>query len=214
MLLLFAGAIAFGASRCGLVALGAHDDHPTPMSASQAAGQPLNRWVTVTGRVDGNTLYKSSHLGADAVAFRIKDGGSLILVTDTNQHPMLTDAALWQPGFLARVTQGENDAPTALSPATLGFLTSDQTFTGIISEPGLGMDQSDEVSVHDHSMKIKGTFSGYCAKVRGCPATPIVLLIGESPRSRLSSWAGMIALGLLSLFLLAAAVSVFRRKRA
>ena len=62
--ILFAGGLGYGASRCGVVALGAHDDHPTEMSALTAAAEPINRWVTVRGRMAPGSLFKSGDLMA------------------------------------------------------------------------------------------------------------------------------------------------------
>ncbi len=174
--LMFAGGLGYGASRCGVVALGAHDDHPTEMSALTAGEEPINRWVSVRGRVAPGSFFKSSQL----MAFRLLDGGSLILITDTQQHPTLSEG-------------------------------SEEAFTGVLSQPGLGSDQSDEVSLHGQTMKMKGIFGGYCNKVGGCIDPIKVMLVGEEPKSRIWAWFGMIALSAIALLLAGVALKPRRK---
>src|SRR5262249_2785890 len=98
---------------------------------------------------------------------------------------------------------GGADGPSAEAVA---FISNPHELTGTISEPGLGLDGSDDVSVHGHKMRIKGIVRGYCGKVGGCPHDPKVLLVGETPRSRFWSWVGMLGMGLVALLILIGAV--------
>jgi hypothetical protein len=176
--ILFAAGLAYGATRYGVVAFGAHDDHATEMSALAAGGEPINRWVTVRGRIAPGSFYRSGELRA----FRLLDGGSLILVTNARQHPSLNES-------------------------------SEESFTGVLSEPGLGGDKSDEVSLHGEALHVRGIFGGYC-KAAGCVEPIKVLLVGEVPKSRIGAWFAMLALSAIALSLVAWVLKQRRKKGA
>jgi len=176
--LVLAGGLGFGAGQFGQLAFGHHDDAPENVALETAAAQPENKWATVHGRIDANTLVKVAHpLGHDQVAFRLLGAGpDLIVLTNTTRHPRLAET-----------------------------LDEEQTFTGVITKPGSGMNKENTVELDDDRFKVTGLIGSYCSHVTGCPAKPKVLLVGETPRGRATMFAATIALGLLALLCLAVA---------
>jgi len=64
--LVLAGGLGFGAGQFGQLAFGHHDDAPENVALETAAAQPENKWATVHGRIDANTLVRVDVEGAKA----------------------------------------------------------------------------------------------------------------------------------------------------
>jgi hypothetical protein len=201
--LLLAAGLGYGSVQFGKLAFGHHDAAPESIALTSAASQPENKWAMVRGRIDPGTLLRASHaLGRDLVAFRLNGAGTgLVVLTSVARHPVLADESLWQPGLLERLTHATGDAPAGkpLQEATVHFLTEEQTFTGVITEPGSGMNKEDHVELDGERFKVTGLIGSYCGHVGGCPAGVKVLLVGETPRGRLGMLAATAGLVLLTL---------------
>jgi hypothetical protein len=208
--LLMAGGLGYGSAHFAHLAFGQHDAAPESIALAQAAAQPENKWATLRGKIDPRTLVRVSHpLGQDQVAFRLEAAGDgLVVVTNTARHPALGDEALWQPHLLERLAEiASGHAPDKLlQPATVQLLETDQTFTGVITEPGSGMNEEGYVELDGDKLKVTGLVGSYCSHVASCPAHPKVLLVGAQPRGRWSTLAASFALGLLALLFLAVAL--------
>jgi TPR repeat protein len=185
--IVFSLACAFGAGQIGKLVFGPHDAAPRAVPAASAADLHENSWVTLHGHVDPDSARKYSKLlDEDLLAFRLREGGtSLVVVARAREMPEL--AALFE-------TDG----------APRHELAAEQTLTGVITAPGVGWNQSDDVKIAGQSFQVTGIIRGYCPDVHGCTGAPTVLLVGEHPRGWL-----MPALGALGLALAALALAIF-----
>src|SRR5262249_16466535 len=149
----------FGAAKVGPLAFGPHDDAPEAVLAAGASRLPNNKWAILRGHIDASSMFKVAHLiPDDLVAFRLTETGTAVVVPCSTKRT---------PGFRRR--------------PTLDALAAEQSFTGVITRPGSGLNRDGRVELDDTSFKVRGIFGSYCGAIGGCTGAPTVLLVGEKP---------------------------------
>ncbi len=194
---------ALGAWLCGRVAFGHHDAHPVAIEPDRAGGEPENRWASIRGHVDEETLRRYDRTsGGHLVVFMLRESdGDLVVAATTKQLPFFAENAPWEGTTqVARLDRARREKPDAeaLVDAYL-FLTVEQTLVGTLEIPGRGFRHAGEVKIDGDAFDV----ASYCEEVgRRCPREARVLMLGVDPWGRALPLLGTFGCVLVGLFAL------------